>query len=303
MVVPFSLNIPNEIQVTQIVNASTIANNVHLQVLRLDLLHPFVSGNKLYKLHYFLKDAIQQGIQNIVTFGGAYSNHLAATAYACDALNLKSYGIVRGEKPEKLSPTLLFCQQFGMVLIFVSRELYRENDSEHFLQNVQGEYILIPEGGFSPEGAKGAALIMENKNITNSTHIVTAVGTATTLAGLCRGAAEMQEVIGIPVIKNMTDIPVRLEELVLNNDYNPPVIFDEYHFGGYAKKNVELLGFMNQIYEEHKLPTDFVYTAKMMFGIFDKIENKYFPKGSVITALHTGGLQGNNSLRIGTLIF
>ncbi len=303
LVLPFSLNIPEEIPVTKIENASTQANNVHLQALRLDVLHPFVSGNKIYKLYYFLEEALKNEKKNIITFGGAYSNHLAATAFACNSLNLKSYGIVRGEEPETLSPTLLLCQQFGMELKFVSRENYREYDSNEFRKRFKENYILVPEGGYGQEGANGAALIMKNENLQHSSHIITAVGTATTLAGLCAGAADNQEIIGMPVLKNMTDIPARLNQLLNGKEYHQPEIFSEYHFGGYAKKNIELLNFMNKLFMDHNLPTDFVYTAKMMYGIFDKIENKYFPPGSVITALHTGGMQGNNSLPTGSLCF
>lgn len=303
MVPPFSLDIPNEIPVTIVENAATLAKNVQLHVLRLDLMHSFVSGNKLYKLHFFLKEAIVAKINSIVTFGGAYSNHLPATAFACNSLGLESYGIVRGEQPADLSPTLLFCQENNMHLIFVSRKEYRQPANHELIKDLPEKYILVPEGGFAPQGAEGAALIMKNDFCKKASHVITATGTATTLAGLCLAAEATQKIIGIPVLKNMLDIEDRISFLLTGNKYLRPKIFSEYHFGGYAKKTNELINFMNWLYNLHELPTDFVYTAKMMFGILDQIEKNYFPPGSSIIALHTGGLQGNNSLPSGTLIF
>ena len=277
--------------------------DISLSVVRLDKIHPIVSGNKLFKLHYFLEEALTSNKPGILTFGGAYSNHLVATAFLCKTNNLKSVGIVRGEKPLILSHTLQNCINYGMELQFISREEYNKKENPDFLGNLSlkwENYLIIPEGGYHPKGASGAALI--TKFIAKDTsHICTAIGTATTFAGLIDGAREDQQIIGIPVLKGLTDINEKVAYLTKSNHNFQ--LFDAYHFGGYAKKTPELINFMNNIYKQYNLPTDFVYTAKMMFAIFDAIEKGFFKSGSRITCLHTGGLQGNNSLPKGILQF
>lgn len=286
-----------------ITNDSLKEKNIHLSVLRLDKIHPVISGNKLFKLHYFLQEAVQYSLPGMVTFGGPYSNHLVATAFACKTLGLQSVGFIRGEKPAVLSPTLLACEQYGMLLQFISRTDYALKESTDFLNEINTKwpgYTIIPEGGYGPKGAAGGALIIKYVPI-NTTHICTAIGTATTFAGLVAGAQTKQQVIGIPVLKGMHDIAERVA--FLTDTTHPFELLDGYHFGGYAKKTPELLQFMNQLFDQYKIPTDFVYTAKMMFAIVDKIEKGYFAEGSNIVCLHTGGLQGNQSLPAGTLIF
>ena len=278
--------------------------NITVTVARLDKIHSDVSGNKLFKLHYFVKACLQTSHKTLLTFGGAFSNHLVATAYLCNANNLISIGIIRGEKPVQLSHTLIRCMKLGMQLKFVSRVNYKENGSE-LLSNLStqfGDFIMVPEGGYNNEGAKGASLIMDVVNRDIYTHICTCVGTGTTLAGLLLKKKLHQQIIAIPVIKNMTDIFERLNFLKIEEN-NKPIIFNEYHFGGYAKCTEELITFMNSFYEEEKIPTDFVYTAKMMYAVTDKLKNDYFQSGSNILCLHTGGLQGNKSLKENRLIF
>ncbi len=278
--------------------------NITVTVARLDKIHSEVSGNKLFKLHYFVQACLQTNHKTLLTFGGAYSNHLVATAYICNANKLKCIGIVRGEKPAHLSHTLLRCIELGMQLKFISRENYREQSSAllNSLSTEFGGFTLVPEGGYSNEGAKGASLIMDVVNNDIYSHICTCVGTATTLAGLLLKKKPHQQIIAIPVIKNMKDISGRLTFLEIE-EHNQPIIFDEYHFGGYAKYTEELITFMNYFYKEEQIPTDFVYTAKMMYAITDKLKNDYFPSGSNILCLHTGGLQGNKSLKENSLIF
>jgi len=279
---------------------------VSLSVLRLDLIHSVVSGNKLYKIHYFLQRAIQQSLKGIITFGGAYSNHLVATAFACREVGIKSIAIVRGEQPKILSHTLKACIEYGMQLKFVSRKVYDEKESPDFFEHLKvghENYIVVPEGGYHPLGTAGAKLIMELID-PHSTHICCAAGTATTGAGLLLGLNENQQVILVPVLKNLHDLEQRILFLT-NRSFNPDQfkIMPDYHFGGYAKKTPELINFMNSMYKKHQLPTDFVYTAKMLFAIIDSIKNDYFPAGSNIVCIHTGGLQGNLSLPSGTLVF
>ena len=279
---------------------------VTVSVLRLDKLHEIVSGNKLFKLHQFLQIAQQRSQKGIITFGGPYSNHLVATAFACKEIGLKSIGIVRGEQPAVLSHTLQACLAHGMILKFISRQQYDKKEQPEYAESINLAYpkfLAIPEGGYHPLGAEGASLIM-NWIPNDTTHICCAVGTATTLAGLLKELKQEQQLIGFPVIKNMKDIELRLASLLPIPYNNQQLeIMDDYHFGGYAKKNQELIDAMNTLYEKHQLPTDFVYTGKMMFGVIDCISKDFFQKGSKILCIHTGGLQGNLSLQPGSLKF
>lgn len=282
------------------------SKNIRLLVARLDRIHPVVSGNKLFKLHFFLEKASQTAHKTILTFGGAWSNHLLATAYACKLSGLNCIGLVRGDATGTLSYTLKEAASYGMKLKFIERTQYKEKDSDIFQKQIIdgfGDCIVIPEGGYHPLGAKGASLIMDRVRFERPTHICTAIGTATTFAGLIANRICNENIIGVPVLKNMHDIEERIVFLNKNNDPSAFTLFDEYHFGGYAKKTEELLHFMNSLYEQHHLPTDFVYTAKMMYAVTDKIKQDYFDDGSTIICLHTGGLQGNSSLPAGTLVF
>lgn len=295
----------SDIPVDILKNKAIEQKGVMVSVLRLDKMNSIASGNKLFKLHYFLEEALQSLHKTILTFGGAYSNHLVATAFTCNQSGLKSIGIIRGEQPAILSHTLQQCLNYGMHLKFVSREIYSQKEELHFLNQLKSEFgdcTIIPEGGFSTTGASGASLIWKLIPQNLYTHICTAIGTATTIAGLLQGAGT-ETIIGIPVLKSMFDISQRI--IFCNGSINQQQLqfFNEYHFGGYAKKTPELITFMNQLWQQHQLPTDFVYTAKLFFAVFDKIKNNYFPPGSHILCLHTGGLQGNLSLEKGTLVF
>ena len=300
------LDIQKKIQIDEVKDELFNEKNIRLFIARLDLIHPVVSGNKLYKLHYFFKEAKASNKNTIITFGGAYSNHLVATAYHSFQNNIKSIGIVRGEKSYPLSHTLKDCMHYNMELIFIPRSQYDAPDKNNLLQEMSLKYpdaYFIPEGGYHPLGSEGAGLIMNSLSEINPSHVCTAVGTATTLSGLIRNNKDQHEIIAVPVIKNMTDIKERLNYLISENKYQPPVIFDGYHFDGYAKKNETLLSFMNTFYQNTQIPTDFVYTGKMMYAVYDKIKSDYFPMGSHIVCIHTGGLQGNLSLTSRSLVF
>ena len=292
-------------EISELKNELYEKNNVRAYLLRLDEVHPVISGNKLFKLYYFLEEAKKNRDKKVITFGGAYSNHLAATAFTCKQMNIKCVGIVRGEKPKTLSSTLLFCIQQGMELEYISRDQYRRINETEFLNELKKEYgdsIIIPEGGFSIKGKEGASLITELFGGKKFSHVCIAVGTATTFAGIIEGNESGTETIGLGVLKNITDIDTRLRQLEIDPDKKYQFNGD-YHFGGYAKKTDELISFMNTFYGQHKIPLDFVYTAKMMFGINDLVRKRYFEEGAEILCIHTGGLQGNNSLLKGTLAY
>jgi 1-aminocyclopropane-1-carboxylate deaminase len=278
---------------------------VSLSILRTDQLHEVISGNKLFKIKPFIDEALNGSFQGLATFGGPYSNHLVATAYACRLAGLKSRGIVRGEQPAVVSPTLHDCVAYGMELGYISRADF----SRQAIKPFRSEdcrwpgYLCVPEGGYHPLGAAGASAIMVHAGA-GFTHICCAVGTATTLAGLLLAAGDEQTIVGIPVLKNLHDLSQRISYLTKRSFTSRQLtIIDQYHFGGYARKTAALINFMNGFYLQHQVPTDFVYTGKMMYAVVNSIQEGLFPAGSKILCIHTGGLQGNRSLPSGCLVF
>lgn len=271
--------------------------DILLSVLRLDLIHSVISGNKWFKLKYHLAAALAAGFDRILTFGGAYSNHLIATAVAADRFGLKSTGIVRGWHGQaQETPTLEHCRQYGMELIFVSREEYAQKENPLFLQKIIkriGTAFIIPEGGQSEYGRKGVAE-MAGYIPDNATHVCVSVGSGATFAGLSNAIPENQYLLGFAPFKNGAGMKDELQPLIgrtINWDIN-----GAYYFGGFAKTNVVLHEFMAKTQKELALPLDRVYTGKMMWGIQDLISKGYFPKGAQIIAIHTGGLQGNSTV-------
>jgi len=279
---------------------------IEWHIARLDLIHPIVSGNKLFKLYYYVADALVAKKNTLVTMGGAYSNHLAASAYYAHISGLKSIGLVRGEKAAHQSHTLKQCEAWGMHLEYISREDYPQINEDNIHQYISFDKehcFFIPEGGYGIAGTKGASHIMDTISFLNPDFISTAVGTGCTLSGLLYNKSSTAKIIAVPVIKGFQQLEKNMIDLLGTQQEHKFEVFDDYHFGGYAKKNEILLQFMNIFYDENKIPTDFVYTGKMMYAIWDKIKKGYFPKGSKIVSLHTGGLQGNLSLPNGTLVF
>ena len=274
-------------------------NEISADVLRLDKLNPIISGNKWFKLRYYLEEARSQHKKGIITFGGAWSNHIIATAAACQINGLKSIGIIRGEETRQLSPTLLHAKELGMHLIFISRTAYQNKEIPPAVQSE--EYYIINEGGYGIIGAKGASSILEHCN-TNYTHYCCAVGTGTMMAGIINNSSAEQEVIGISVMKNNTGLEEMIQPLAVNKASNRKIIHD-YHFGGYAKHQPALLQFMNEFYRQTGVPSDFVYTGKLFFAVSDLADKNYFPAGSRLLLVHSGGLQGNESLPPEALIF
>lgn len=269
---------------------------IEVRIKRLDLLHPVVQGNKFYKLHYNLKAAKALGHTRVLTFGGAYSNHIHATALAAAANGLQSIGIIRGEIVKPLNPTLEDAQGQGMTLCAMNRGDYRKKENPSSLEKLSlqfGDFYLIPEGGTNALAIKGTREILTEQDL-NMDFVCTPIGTGGTFAGIVDSARPEQHVIGFSALKGEF-IFSEMEQLLQKYEIYPKckyTIETAYHFGGYAKHKPELVTFIQKLKEKAKLPLDPVYTGKMLFGLFDLIRKDYFPKGSKILALHTGGLQG-----------
>lgn len=270
---------------------------IELAIKRLDLVHPLLSGNKFFKLKYNLGKAISGGFDKILTFGGAYSNHIYATAEAAKAANINSIGIIRGEKVEPLNPTLAHAESLGMDLHFVDRETYRLKEEASFLENLMekfGAFYLIPEGGTNELAIRGTAEILELEDHSYS-HVSTCIGTGGTFAGLVKTLTEPQHLLGFSALKG-DFIHNEIKELLENHHISSKGdfrIFDQFHFGGYGKYNQELIDFIWWFFESFGIVLDPIYTGKMMAGIWELIGKDFFPSGSKILAIHSGGLQGN----------
>jgi 1-aminocyclopropane-1-carboxylate deaminase len=268
-------------------------NSISIQIKREDLLHPFVSGNKFRKLKYNLLKSIAENHDTILTFGGAFSNHIAAVAYAGYENGIKTIGIIRGDElfdQIDENPTLKFAQNCGMLFKFVSREDYRLKSEVSFLEILKeqfGSFYLIPEGGTNELAIKGCEEIL-TKNDAEFDYICCAVGTGGTISGIINSVLPHQKVLGFPALKG-NFLKDEIRSFVQNVNWE---LITDYHFGGYAKVNEELIAFINQFYKENQIPLDPVYTAKMVFGVIDMINNNYFAANSKILLIHTGGLQG-----------
>lgn len=276
---------------------------ISVSILRLDLLHPVVSGNKLFKLTYYLAEAIKEKKQ-ITTFGGPYSNHLVATAYAAQQAGLASTGYVRGAKPKELSDTLKDCMDYGMELKFVSYSDYQQLQIPNAVADNE-ETIVIPYGGYGQLGVKGAKEILDINDTAAYDLIIASVGSGTMGAGLLAALKEHQQLLLFSAVKNNFSVEAEIKALLSGYVYKETSldVNHDYHFGGFAKTSQLLFDYMNQLYEATSIPTDIVYTGKLMYGINDMLKERKFRSGSKILVIHSGGLQGNRSLKNNQLIF
>ncbi|MFD0989050.1 1-aminocyclopropane-1-carboxylate deaminase/D-cysteine desulfhydrase [Mariniflexile jejuense] len=285
-----NFNLENSINQQIILPEST---GVQLFVKREDAIHQFVSGNKYRKLKYNLIEAKTLGFKTLLTFGGAFSNHIAAVASAGQLFDFKTIGIIRGDELNSVknnNETLQFAKKCGMQFKFISREAYREKTTPDFIEKLNiefGDFYLIPEGGTNTLAIKGCEEIL-NETDGDFDYICCAVGTGGTISGLINCSKPSQQVLGFPALKG-DFLQQDISKFAMKTNWE---LKTDYHFGGYAKINAELVTFINQFKKEHNLPLDPVYTGKMMFGIMDLIKKGYFPKGSKILVIHTGGLQG-----------
>ncbi|WP_245705074.1 1-aminocyclopropane-1-carboxylate deaminase/D-cysteine desulfhydrase [Flavobacterium omnivorum] len=274
-------------------------NSISVQIKREDLIHPFVSGNKFRKLKYNLLQAKAENQKTLLTFGGAFSNHIAAVAFAGKERGFKTIGIIRGEElAQKVNenPTLLFAQKCGMQLEFISREEYRLKSELSFIENLKhkfGNFYLIPEGGTNALAIKGCEEIITHEDA-DFDYICCSIGTGGTISGLINSALPHQKVLGFPALKG-DFLKEEIRNFAQNENWE---LISDYHFGGYGKINAELVLFINHFYAENQIPLDPIYTGKMVFGVIDLIQKNYFPAESKILMIHTGGIQGIQGMNI-----
>ena len=279
-----------------------------VDLLRLDVLHPIVSGNKFYKLRFYIDDAINKGVDTVASFGGPYSNHIVALAFTAKEAGLKSIGYVRTNADEPITPSMVEAKAYGMELVYLGRTDFQTKKAS-ILQTseAKSDTYFIDEGGYGIIGAKGAATILTELDTTLYEYIICAVGTGTMLAGIVHAARPNQKVIGIPVLKNEESIEAEINALLhehhAKKNNQPYTLLHQFHQGGYAKTNPSMIAFMNKLWDTEKIPTDIVYTSKLLFGVEHLIQENYFEKDASILVLHSGGLQGNRSLPVGTLNF
>ncbi len=294
MFVPMQLHLPSPIE--QLEEPLYEKMGVQIFVKREDLIHPLISGNKWRKLKYSLQKAAEEGKQHVVTFGGAYSNHVLATAVAAQALGLQASAIIRGE--DQHNEVLNYCKSVGMKLHFVDRLSYTDKNEclERFFKD-NTEIFVIPEGGASSEGVQGCEEIMA-ENIESFDHIFCAAGTGTTAAGLYSYIQKNNlntTLHVVPVLKNGDFIQNEIANHISIKERF--TLHTGYHFGGYAKSTTELLRFIIGFYHSHQILLDQVYTGKMVFGLHDLIAKRYFAPSSRILWLHTGGLTGLHGVK------
>lgn len=270
-----------------------LPNGIILEIKREDLLHPFISGNKFRKMKYNLLQAKAESQHTLLTFGGAYSNHIAAIAYAGKEQGFKTIGVIRGDElGDKIAenPTLQFAQECGMKFEFVTREAYRFKTEPDFIANLKnkfGSFYLVPEGGTNGYAVKGCEEILTEEDA-KFDYVCCAIGTGGTISGIINSALPHQKVLGFPALKG-DFLKDEIRKFATNENWE---LITDYHFGGYGKVNEELIQFINQFYKQTQVPLDPVYTGKMVFGVIDLIQKDYFPHNTKILLIHTGGLQG-----------
>jgi 1-aminocyclopropane-1-carboxylate deaminase len=272
--------------------------DLHLHILRLDLIDEIISGNKWFKLKQNIARAKEQQFNGIVTLGGAYSNHIAATAKACRLNGIEAIGIIRGEEVQ--NHTLAEAISNGMRLIFADRNLYRNKEAlyQHLRQQIDvNQYYFIPEGGANQEGLEGCKEITSFISIPFDA-IALSCGTGTTLSGMVNTLNNGQFAYGFASMKGGTFLNESIKNRLPSDKHHLFKIIADYHFGGYAKYNDQLFGFMREFKQQYHFELDFVYTAKMMYGLFEMIKKQQLHGHKNIIAIHSGGLQGNKSMNI-----
>ena len=275
--------------------------NISFYIKREDLNHPYISGNKWHKLKYNIQEAKKLGKDTLLTFGGAYSNHIYAVAAAGKIFKLNTIGIIRGEEHLPLNPTLSFASENGMEIHYLDRISYRNKNSARVLNTLYkkfGDFYLLPEGGTNDLAVKGCSEIINKINI-DFDYICCPCGTGGTLAGLVSGLERKSFALGFAVLKGASFLKENVNNLLKNQGNTSLKNWDvnlDYHFGGYAKFTRELSNFIEKFKSSTEIPIEPIYTGKMLYGIYDLAKNGYFRNGSTIISVHTGGLQGLKGL-------
>jgi len=271
-------------------------NKVQLAVLRADLIDPLLSGNKFFKLKYNLKMATEQGKSTLLSFGGAWSNHLHALAAAGQRFGFTTIGVVRGQQTFPLNACLQDAVQMGMKLHFVSRADYQQKNNAYFINSLKqefGDFYLIPEGGANLAGILGCQEIIEPTLAQHYTHLVLAAGTGTTMAGLV--TSTHLPVLGIQILRGKNYLHDEIQRMLHEHSLHATSTWsvnDVFHAGGYAKVNAQFLAFMDKFSASTDIPLEYVYSGKMFWAISELIKNDFFPLHARILAIHGGGLQG-----------
>lgn len=267
---------------------------VKVYMRRLDLISNPVSGNKYFKLKKNIEYALKSKFKSIITFGGAYSNHIHATSIIAKQNNLKCIAFIRGEERLPLNPTLDDAVKNGMEIIYLSREEYRKINDKDYLNHLNTKYensYIIPEGGTNLLAIQGTESIINSDD--KYEYICCPIGTGGTISGIINSSNHNQKIIGFSAIKGVKKLK---DDIILNVNKNNWVINEDYCQGGYAKISKELINFINHFYKTKNIPLDCIYTGKMMMGVLDLIKKNKFSKGSNILIIHTGGIQGNRGI-------
>jgi 1-aminocyclopropane-1-carboxylate deaminase len=297
-----SENIDEQASILQKIKFPDIETNINVYLKREDLIHPAISGNKWRKLKYNLRYAKEKGMDTILTFGGAYSNHIHAVSAAGKIFGINTIGIIRGEKTFPLNSTLSFAEENGMLIDYVDRSTYRKKTEPAFIDSLKGKYgqfYLVPEGGTNQLAIKGSSEIIKNINI-DYQYIISACGTGGTISGIICSLKGEKQIIGIPVLKGADFLKVDISRYVkefTGNIFSNWKLEMDYHFGGYAKITKELVVFINKFNQINKVHLDPIYTGKLLFGIQSMIKRKAIIENSTIIAIHTGGLQGIEGMK------
>ena len=282
-----------------------VAADVRVFVKREDLVHPQLQGNKWRKLKYHISAMRNDNQNTILTYGGAFSNHIYATAAAAQLLDFQAIGVIRGERTEPLNATLQFAETNGMLLHFVSRSDYRLRGTPEFtiaLRQQLGDFYELPEGGSGDCAVQGVAELADELllDLPDADFVAVAAGTGATAAGLAVGFGGRAKVLAFSVLKGGDFLTADIRNFIAQHNKKNAItsaiasdfdLFTDYHFGGYAKQNAVLRDFIIDFSTKTSIPIEHVYTAKMFYGLFDLVEHGYFPKGTKIIAVHTGGLR------------
>ena len=276
----------------QIFSERYLNNEIEVFIKRLDLIDPFISGNKLFKLKYNVDRALLEKKNMLITFGGAFSNHILATAAYAKKKNIDCLAIVRGEEYSELNPLLALAKEYGMNFCFVSRKEYAKRNDNNYISELIRKYkkaFIVPEGGNNKLGVLGAEEILETQD-KSFDYIICPIGTGATLSGIVNSSNKSQKVIGINCINDTKDINKNISQKTNKNNWE---IINEFNFGGFAKFDNLLTEYLKKFKLNYKITLDLNYTAKMLFGFEKLIERRYFQRKSKVLLIHTGGIYGN----------